>query len=125
MSARSPSRGWDRHPNLRARPHAPAAARGRLQKARSPAHAWDRYPNLRLGLGGARGNGRLQRAVARAFVGNHLVTSTHVFNWCFPRDRGVSWRRRHRWSVVRVLNQVADRVGRANTPGRPWIWRLR
>jgi len=92
--------------------------------AMSP-HAWDRYPNLRLGLGGARGNGRLQRQVARAFVGNDYVSTSEVFNWCFPRDRRVSWRRRHRWSVVRVLNQVADRVGRANTPGRPWIWRLR
>jgi hypothetical protein len=32
-SERSPSPGWQAHPNLRARPHAPAAARGRLQKA--------------------------------------------------------------------------------------------
>jgi hypothetical protein len=28
-------------------------------------------------------------------------------------------------SVVRVLRQTCDRVGRADTRGKPWIWRLR
>jgi hypothetical protein len=88
---------------------------------------WRGYPNLRRKPRAPNlGRGRLQRQVARAFsAGGAVLTSTQVYNWCFPRDRRVSWRRRHRWSVVRVLNQVAERVGRANTPGRPWIWRLR
>jgi hypothetical protein len=30
-----------------------------------------------------------------------------------------------RWSIVRILEQVAVRVGRAETIGRPWLWRLK
>jgi len=32
-------------------------------------------------------------------------------------------RHRNRWSVVRALRQVADRVGPVDTPGQPWLWR--
>jgi hypothetical protein len=28
-------------------------------------------------------------------------------------------------SVIRVLRQVADPVGRSRGPGRPWLWRLK
>jgi hypothetical protein len=30
-----------------------------------------------------------------------------------------------RWSVRRILNVVADPVGRSRGPGRPWLWRLK
>jgi hypothetical protein len=30
-----------------------------------------------------------------------------------------------RWSVRRILDATCDRVGRADTPGRPWLWRLK
>jgi hypothetical protein len=30
-----------------------------------------------------------------------------------------------RWSVHRILRQLCQRVGRAETIGRPWLWRLR
>jgi hypothetical protein len=96
-----------------------------MESARKLSHGWDRYPNLRLGMGGAKGKGRLQKLVARAFIGHDILTTSQVFDWCFARDRKVSWKRRHRWSVVRVLDQVADRIGRAPTIGRPILWRLR
>jgi hypothetical protein len=30
-----------------------------------------------------------------------------------------------RWSVHRILRQIAEPIGRAPTIGRPWLWRLR
>jgi hypothetical protein len=27
--------------------------------------------------------------------------------------------------VRRRLDEIADRIGRSSSPGRPWIWRLR
>jgi hypothetical protein len=30
-----------------------------------------------------------------------------------------------RWSIVRILREIADPVARAPTIGRPWLWRLR
>ena len=71
------------------------------------------------------GRGRIQTAIRRAFIGHDILTTSQVFDWCFVRDRKVSWKRRHRWSVVRVLDQVADRIVRAPTIGRPILWRLR
>jgi hypothetical protein len=96
MGAGEPSSGWDRYPNLRLRPHAPNAGRGRIQTA-----------------------------IRRAFIGHPIRSTTQVFDWCLARDRRAHWRRRHRWSVVRVLEQVADRIGRSETIGRPILWRLR
>ena len=31
----------------------------------------------------------------------------------------------NRLNVIHALEQVADRVGPADTPGKPWLWRLR
>ena len=96
------------------------------ERRRDAPHAWIRFPALRLGhMVGNRGRGRIQLAVRRAFIGHDILTTSQVFDWCFVRDRKVSWKRRHRWSVVRVLDQVAERVGRAPTIGRPILWRLR
>jgi hypothetical protein len=32
---------------------------------------------------------------------------------------------RHRHSVWRILNEIAEPVGHSRGPGRPWLWRLR
>ena len=86
---------WRHHPNLRLRPHAPA-----------------------------KGRGRLQRQIARAFaVGGPVLSSSVIYDWCFARQRRVSQLRRH--GAWRILMAECERVGRAETIGRPWLWRLR
>jgi hypothetical protein len=82
--------------NLRRRLHAPAAGRGRIQQ---------------------------QLKKAFGFLGN-VITSSEAYEWCalWPDDRRTQ---RQRYSVWRVLRLVADPVGRADTIGRPWIWRLK
>ena len=86
---------WDGHPNLRRRPPAPAAGRGRMQVA-----------------------------IRRAFiVHGPVVSSSRVYDWVFARKRKLSQLRRH--GVWRILREIADQVGRAPTIGRPWLWRLK
>jgi hypothetical protein len=84
------------HPNLRRRPHAPN-----------------------------KGRGRLQRAIARAFLvaGSDTLSSTAVYDWCFVRDRHrpPEW---HRYSVFRILQEIAYQVERV-PPHGAWLWRLR
>ena len=65
--------------------------------------------------------------VRRAFLsaGDVVLSTTEVFDFTFARTRRVHWRRRHRWSVIRVLDRLCHRVGRAPTIGRPWLWRLK
>ena len=115
---------WKDHPNLRKRPSAPSKGRGPVQP--DAPHGWDRYPGLRFGTGSA-GRGRIQLAVKRAFAAaaTTTLTTSDVFDYALARHRSDGWRRRHRWSVVRVLRAIADRVGRADTPGRPSLWRLK
>jgi hypothetical protein len=93
-----PRSGWSGHPNLRRRPHAPN-----------------------------RGLGRLQVQIRRAFLGHEVRSSAEIFDWTFPRRRAAGQRplQLERYSVWRVLMQVAEVVGRAETRGRPWLWRLR
>jgi hypothetical protein len=91
-----------------------------------PPAKWVEHANLRLRPARpAAGNGRIQRAVARAFLvhGDELTTS-QAFDWALPRVRHDLWRQRHRWSVVRVLRQVADPIRRV-PPHGAWLWRLR
>jgi hypothetical protein len=86
--------GWENYPNLRRRPHAPAAGRGRLQ-----------------------------RQIRRCFVlFGPEVSSSRLLDWCYVSAVSGA---RHHWSVRRILEVVAERVGRAPSAGRPWIWRLR
>ena len=74
----------------------------------------------------AKGHGRIQRQIRRAFaIHGPEVTTGQVFDWCLTRHRHDCWRRRKRWSVVRVLMQVADRVGREATFPWGWLWRLK
>ncbi len=96
---RPPSDGWSAYPNLRARPHAPNAGRGRLQTQ-----------------------------IRRAFDTSRGVLSTsQIFDWTYASHRAYGQRIPcwHRWSVSRILRRIADPVGRADTIGRPWLWRLR
>jgi hypothetical protein len=57
-------------------------------------------------------------------VGGNELTSSEVYDWAYSRRRS-HLSEAARWSVHRILHQLADPVGRASTIGRPWIWRLR
>jgi hypothetical protein len=85
---------WQHHPNLRRRPHAPN-----------------------------KGRGRLQRQLRRAFYGGTELTTSQVLDWTNVRNRQ-RLTGRHRYSVWRLLVTIADPIGRADTIGRPWVWRL-
>jgi hypothetical protein len=87
--------GWRSHPNLRLRPHAPNAGRGRIQTA-----------------------------VRRAFLGHTFRTTSEVFDFALVRVRHDEWRQRNRWSIIRVLRELADPVGRDRAHGAI-IWRLK
>jgi hypothetical protein len=90
-----------------------------------PPSARDIHPNLRLGAGGAKGRGRLQRQIRRAFIAHGpVLTSSDVYRWC-KRWQAREFGQWERWSIVRILDVVAERTGRASTIGRPWIWRLK
>jgi hypothetical protein len=84
------------------------------------------YPNLLLAPHSPnKGRGRLQRQIARCFVVfGPEVSSSRLFDWCYARNPRVRQSRGHRWSVVRVLRRIAEPVGRAETIGRPVLWRL-
>ena len=92
-------------------------------KPPTPQPRWENYPNLRHRPHSPnKGRGRLQRQIARCFVVfGPEVSSSRLLDWCYARDPRV----RHRWSVVRVLRQIADPIGRAETIGRPVLWRLK
>jgi hypothetical protein len=90
-----PPSGWDKYPNLRRRPHAPS-----------------------------KGRGRLQRQIARAFLTHGAVlTSSDIYRWC-ERWQSREFGQWERWSIVRILDVVADRCGRDRRHGAI-IWRLK
>jgi hypothetical protein len=64
--------------------------------------------------------------VKRAFAaaGTTTLTTSDVFDYALARHRNDGWRRRHRWSVVRVLRQMCDPIGRDRRHGAI-IWRLK
>jgi hypothetical protein len=96
-------------------------------KPQSPLTKWINYPNLqRRPHAPNAGRGRLQRQIARAFIAHGPeVSATAIYDWCalWPVDKRAS--QAQRWSVRRILDVIAERVGRAPTIGRPWLWRLR
>ena len=85
------------------------------------------YPNLLLvPAAPAKGRGRLQRQINRCFVVfGPEVTSSRLYDWCYARNPRVRQSRGHRWSVLRILRTIADPIGRAETIGRPVLWRLK
>jgi hypothetical protein len=56
-----------------------------------------------------------------------VLTSSEVYDSCYAKRRasGQQIDRPYRWSVVRILRQIADPIGRAETIGRPVLWRLK
>jgi hypothetical protein len=85
------------------------------------------YPNLRLRpFAPNTCRGRIQVQVRRAFLaaGDAVLSTSEVFDFTFARTRRVHRHRRHRWSVIRVLDQVAERVGRDRAHGAI-IWKLK
>jgi hypothetical protein len=55
------------------------------------------------------------------------LSTSQIFDWTYASHRAYGQRIPcwHRWSVSRILRQIAEPVGRADTPGRPWLWRLK
>ena len=53
-----------------------------------------------------------------------IKSATTIYEWCRRWDRCHDGKRIDR-RIVRVLQTMADRVGRVDTRGRPWLWRLR
>jgi hypothetical protein len=93
----------------------------------TPQTRWEYYPNLRLGPAApALGRGRLQVQVRRAFMGRDVLSSSEVYDSSYARKRLLGERisQRHRHSVWRILRTIADPIGRAETIGRPVLWRL-
>jgi hypothetical protein len=95
----------------------------------APEMKWKSFRNLRFRPAKpALGNGRLQRQVARACIvaGTPIVSSSTFYAWAYAgkklRGEPVSWG--HRSSVKRILRTIATPVGRANTIGRPLLWKL-
>jgi hypothetical protein len=88
---------------------------------------WTGYPNLRRRPPRpAEMRGRLQRAVLRAFIASDAseLSTTALADWAYARSRrGLS--SGEYWSLRRVCRQLCERVGRAPTIGRPWLWRLK
>lgn len=71
--------------------------------------------------------GRIQVQIRRAFVSacRDTLSAGELYDWIFPRDRDVQYKPGHRLTVCRELRRIANRVGRAPTRGRPWLWRLK
>jgi hypothetical protein len=89
------------------------------------AELWPRHRNLRLRPAKpALGRGRLQRQIRRAFIVSEVLSSSQIYDWCYAGKR-LPLSTRQRYSVWRILNEVAEPVGHSLTIGRPWLWRLR
>jgi hypothetical protein len=85
------------------------------------------YPNLlRRPPAPAAGRGRLQIQIRRAFVGREVLTSSEIYDSCYAKRcvAGQQIDRPYRWSVVRILRQVADPIGRTKPYGAV-LWRLK
>src|SRR5262245_46265441 len=91
---------------------------------------WRRAPNLRhRPPAPALGNGRVQRLARRAMIAlGYMASTSAVLDWtaCRKLRHG---QRAQRWdygTARRALEQIgAVRVGRAESIGRPWLWRLK
>jgi hypothetical protein len=85
---------------------------------------WIGFPNLaQKPSAPARGRGSVQRLARRAMLVGGTVSTSQVLEW--TRCRG-SRRHGDYRAARRALEQIgAERVGRAATTGRPWLWRLR
>ena len=89
-------------------------------------------PSVIVAVGGPAaahaGRGRLQVQIRRAFDTSRGVLSTsQIFDWTYASHRAYGQRIPcwHRWSVSRILRQIGEPIGRADTIGRPWLRRLK
>jgi hypothetical protein len=88
-----------------------------------------KFPNLlKKPARPAAGRGRLQQAAKRALLNSEDIASTsEIIEYGFALQLHRGERRRAAFSIAmcRALRSVgAERVGRAKTIGRPWLWRL-
>ena len=94
----------------------------------SPTEKWAGYPNLhRRPQAPNAGRGRLQKGVARVFAAyGDAVPASTIYACCrrWPPN-GKRPNRGERWSVVRILERVAERVERLPPSRGGWVWRLR
>jgi hypothetical protein len=98
-------------------------------KPRTPAEKWPRQPNLRRRPPApAKGNGRVQRQIRRAFtaLGVEVLSATEIYDWTHPRRR--MERRAMRAGVYsrtrRTLRTMCEPVERV-PPYGGWTWRLK
>ena len=68
----------------------------------------------------------MQIQIRRAFVVREVLTSSEIYDSCYAKRRasGLQIDRPYRWSVVRILRQIADPIGRTNPYGAV-LWRLK
>ena len=96
-------------------------------KPQTPLTKRANFPNLlRRPRAPAAGRGRLQIQIRRAFVVREVLTSSEIYDSCYAKRRasGQQIDRPYRWSVVRILRQIADPIGRTNPYGAV-LWRLK
>jgi predicted DNA-binding transcriptional regulator AlpA len=84
---------------------------------------WDNCPNLALRPPApAKERGRVQRCARRALIARGVASTSEIIEWTHGRKRHPHSARATR----RALEQIgAVRVGRADSIGRPWLWRLK
>jgi hypothetical protein len=60
------------------------------------------------------------------FAVRDVLTSSEIYNSCHAKRRGAGQQidRPYRWSVVRILRQIADPIGRTKPYGAV-LWRLK
>jgi hypothetical protein len=102
---------------------------GELQPShpRTPPTKRESYPNLLLGPRSPnKGRGRLQVQIRRAFAVREVLTSSEIYDSCSAKRRvaGQQIDRPYRRSVLRVLRQIADPIGRTKPYGAV-LWRLK
>jgi hypothetical protein len=70
--------------------------------------------------------GPVQRRAKYALWALGIASTSQIAEWTHVRARVRGLRSdNHTRSARRVLARIAVRVGRANTIGQPWLWRLR
>jgi hypothetical protein len=73
-------------------------------------------------------NGRIKRAIKRAFAVNpgKTLSTTDLRAWAYPRGRG-GYRNGDAQCerIRRAADELCIRLGYAPAPGRPILWRLR
>ena len=85
-------------------------------------------PNLaRRPAAPARGKGRVQRLAKRALLVLGTASTSDVLQWtcCRKLHRGQRLANHDNRAARRALDQIAARVGRGTSIGRPLLWRLR